>query len=191
MKESKLCLFPTNPHSLTPITSCTVFCLLVFWFQLGHVSSRAFVSQDKHWREAEINAALTQTWWFPASVVNNHPHPLALHGSIFLLMHIFVVIDHQPYGKIGLWASISLTACSCSYNNYTWLWHWASRPRCIWVAEWPLQMTSSTNEGFSGKHQLQMRGFHRFRLNYCWWWLVGRDEGEKDVLYTCILWRLH
>lgn len=50
----------------------------------------------------------------PASLTNDL-HPLTVDRRIFFfLMHILVLIDHQPYGMIVLWVSLLLTAHSWS-----------------------------------------------------------------------------
>lgn len=70
-------------------------------------------------------------------LTSQHPNqwPTPLHccqEHFFFLMHILVLIDHQPYGMIVLWVSLLLTAHSWSYNNYTRLWHCTNRPRHVW-----------------------------------------------------------
>lgn len=179
-KESELCFFSTNPYSLTHILHFPMFCLLVFWFQLCHFSYHAFVSQDKHRRVGASQGCrrhdINPNWAATCRHPNQWPPPThCWQEHFFLRMHILVLIDHQPYDRVVLWASLLLTAHSWSYNNYTWLWHCTNWPRHVWE--------QGTESGHFKLLQAQMEGWlgntgFRLEVSVCWDQIgVGRGAG--------------
>ena len=108
-KESELCFFSTNPYSPTHITHCSMFCLLVFWFQLCHFCYHAFVSQDKHGRARArqrcLHTLLPQIPFYGTSILINDLHHLTVDSSFFLPNAYFILdwpstIWHDcPVGK--------------------------------------------------------------------------------------------
>lgn len=95
-------------------SSCVLFVIMPLCLRTG------IVGQEKG-KDAR-DTLLTQTWFLEASIRSNDLHPVTVDRTFFFffcLMHILVLIDHQPYGMIVLWVSLLLTAHSWSYNNYT------------------------------------------------------------------------
>lgn len=174
-----------------------MFCLLVFWFQLRHFSHHACVSQDKCHR-AGARQGCQQYTRNPNSVLaSRHPNqrptpPPCWQQGFFFLMHILVLIDHQPYGTIVLWVSLLLTAHSWSYNNYTRLWHCTNWPRHIWEQDAEsghCKLLQAEMEGLVGNTSFRLE-VSMLRPN--WWgargWLEERAEWREVSRVQVFFW---